>query len=923
MIRLPTGTHIQISNMVDEKPTIEQQRRAELKHRLSNREAVDFSSRLERFSWTQVNEYCLLPTIFRDGINSRDEYLCVQMLEQKLFSHYPQQIFDYCVQHYPIRFYSITQHEADLLNRINSWHTNTAYGNYVYTISDQITQLTSFKIFYNLLRTTVLTPIQSMHPHLKSTPISQIPAHISPTNASNLFSFWASIPPYQGQELPQSNRVIAPKIIRPKAQIAHKQQTKHSPLIFMTKKQKNIQKQQVLSSETNAQTKQISKLSKAGKKNFSYLISDSHASHPLAASPVTNIKLPESVNILQEPIVSHELQNQLSAATPDNRSSSRQDAKMTYNNSAKNPPLLRPLSTPSTTNGKNFHRYIVFQGEQMLCYYTSQSDSSGTEIKACQCLALQDVIRLFFSKSNIDRLIRLCRLKQVTRYKPDKTTNVDSNLRLVSIEDLQKHWSYITKEMDGTQQQKTEPLKNSTDHTLMKSNKIIVNNSVVKTTTVPLRDTQQKNLSNNASIINEIANQSSDVNTSPSISTNSTFKPSAEKILPSVDEYSATNIEEGEIVSENKNETEISSVTEEFESSLKIDECVRSSEHSDMSLQVLSIEDKSSPATEDINPLSSACKIQDDNVNAKKPLKEYVSFSINNILSSVDLDVEQEALSTTERVEHTQSHCILTPILDDLTEKESLTNVPLSKDTSSDLLHSKLLTSDVQQETITNSTHISVESSTSPLDMSVVQNTPLSSVLPSSQETEVSEELTVLNQIDDHYVKPNETLMAATVDSLDIQNSAKVLMCDTSVIENESKSTSKRKLSASSEELSTDSNNNKTHNQLSKQQLDDPGRGRKRLRRAKRYEDDSDFDMKHTSCTSLPATKTKSPINKRQKPTRGKIIHKLTTRQPTDRYPLRDKYPKIRSHMPQWTKQFHIRSCTVLLSNLDPTTYDL
>ncbi|CAF0962919.1 unnamed protein product [Adineta ricciae] len=110
------------------------------------------------------------------------------------------------------------------------------------------------------------------------------------------------------------------------------------------------------------------------------------------------------------------------------------------------------LSKKTETNN-SFCREIVFHGKEILSYCTtSSSNVNEKDHQTIACLSIKDIVSVYFPWSNIEDFIQICRKKQIIRFKPDKSTDCDSSLRLVNIQELEHHWNYILKELLPTTQ---------------------------------------------------------------------------------------------------------------------------------------------------------------------------------------------------------------------------------------------------------------------------------------------------------------------------------------------------------------------------------------------------------------------------------------------------------------------------------------
>jgi hypothetical protein len=102
----------------------------------------------------------------------------------------------------------------------------------------------------------------------------------------------------------------------------------------------------------------------------------------------------------------------------------------------------------------------------MLSYCTTSTiDLNDKCHKTISCLSIKDIVYIYFPWINIEQFIDICRKKQITRYKPDKSTDCDSTLRLVNIKELENNWNYILKELIPNTQSTIN--KNSKNHILV------------------------------------------------------------------------------------------------------------------------------------------------------------------------------------------------------------------------------------------------------------------------------------------------------------------------------------------------------------------------------------------------------------------------------------------------------------------------
>lgn len=93
---------------------------------------------------------------------------------------------------------------------------------------------------------------------------------------------------------------------------------------------------------------------------------------------------------------------------------------------------------------RSYCRSIRFHDKDIMSYCTSSLNESNETLV---CLSIQDVVSTYFPWTTINEFIRLCRLKQIVRYKPDKSTNSDLSLRFIHIEQLQTYWFYFIQQL--------------------------------------------------------------------------------------------------------------------------------------------------------------------------------------------------------------------------------------------------------------------------------------------------------------------------------------------------------------------------------------------------------------------------------------------------------------------------------------------
>lgn len=102
--------------------------------------------------------------------------------------------------------------------------------------------------------------------------------------------------------------------------------------------------------------------------------------------------------------------------------------------------------TPSNNYeiSRSYCRPIKFHDKQIMSYCTSSINESNETLI---CLSINDIVQTYFPWTNVDNFLHLCRLKQIVRYKPDKSTNSDLSLRLINIEQLEKYWFYFIQQL--------------------------------------------------------------------------------------------------------------------------------------------------------------------------------------------------------------------------------------------------------------------------------------------------------------------------------------------------------------------------------------------------------------------------------------------------------------------------------------------
>ncbi|CAF2882139.1 unnamed protein product [Rotaria sp. Silwood2] len=125
------------------------------------------------------------------------------------------------------------------------------------------------------------------------------------------------------------------------------------------------------------------------------------------------------------------------------------DDKQVVNNVYKSSLLIdKDVISKTTESNNSFCRRIVFHGQEILSYYTTLSTNlKEKDNQTVSCISIKDIISIYFPWCSIEQFIQICRRKQITRFKPDKSTGYDSTFRLVNIQELEKHWNFILKEL--------------------------------------------------------------------------------------------------------------------------------------------------------------------------------------------------------------------------------------------------------------------------------------------------------------------------------------------------------------------------------------------------------------------------------------------------------------------------------------------
>jgi hypothetical protein len=95
-------------------------------------------------------------------------------------------------------------------------------------------------------------------------------------------------------------------------------------------------------------------------------------------------------------------------------------------------------------SNNSYCRSILFHEKEIMSYNTISSIYSNQTIV---CLSIKDIVLTYFPSATPEEFIQLCRLKQIIRYKPDKSTNSDSSLRLINLQQLNQHWNFFVQHL--------------------------------------------------------------------------------------------------------------------------------------------------------------------------------------------------------------------------------------------------------------------------------------------------------------------------------------------------------------------------------------------------------------------------------------------------------------------------------------------
>ncbi len=102
-------------------------------------------------------------------------------------------------------------------------------------------------------------------------------------------------------------------------------------------------------------------------------------------------------------------------------------------------------SSPNECKSNNSYcRSIIFHDKEIKSYSTTSSiDSNQTVL----CLSINDIVEKYFPWTTSEEFIQLCRIKQIIRYKPDKSTHSDLSLRLINIQQLEQFWNFFNQKL--------------------------------------------------------------------------------------------------------------------------------------------------------------------------------------------------------------------------------------------------------------------------------------------------------------------------------------------------------------------------------------------------------------------------------------------------------------------------------------------
>ncbi len=97
-------------------------------------------------------------------------------------------------------------------------------------------------------------------------------------------------------------------------------------------------------------------------------------------------------------------------------------------------------------------RKIIYREKEILSYCPRSSIDLNE--KLILCLSIKDIVLNSFPSSSIEEFINICKQKQITRFKPDKSTNYDSTIIFINIQDLDFYWNFIINELSSFKQSK-------------------------------------------------------------------------------------------------------------------------------------------------------------------------------------------------------------------------------------------------------------------------------------------------------------------------------------------------------------------------------------------------------------------------------------------------------------------------------------
>jgi len=126
------------------------------------------------------------------------------------------------------------------------------------------------------------------------------------------------------------------------------------------------------------------------------------------------------------------------------------------------------ISSSLCKSTNSYCRSIVFHEKEIISYSTTSSINSNETIS---CLSIKDIVLTYFPGTTPEKFIHLCRLKQIIRYKPDKSTNSDLSLRLINIQQLDQYWQFFIQQLSDSMRSSGFQESNFTAKTLTRGYK--------------------------------------------------------------------------------------------------------------------------------------------------------------------------------------------------------------------------------------------------------------------------------------------------------------------------------------------------------------------------------------------------------------------------------------------------------------------